>query len=155
VFSARGYELSPSADLARSRTKQAENSRLGGSVVIVSTMAFSARNPALSSAKQQPWLITNLRLRAARKKATVMKAKVEIDCTPEEARAFFGLPDVRALNETLVGEMKARLDANLNMAASDELLKGWMTFGGQASEQFLRMLGDLAPSAKAKNSGGG
>ena len=30
-----------------------------------------------------------------------MKVNVEIDCTPEEARAFFGLPDVAPLQEKL------------------------------------------------------
>jgi len=69
-----------------------------------------------------------------------MKLNVEIDCTPAEARAFLGLPDVGALNEHLVAEMKKRLDANMAMAAPEELMKGWMAFGGQASEQFLKMM---------------
>ncbi|HEY5071657.1 MAG TPA: DUF6489 family protein [Caulobacteraceae bacterium] len=77
-----------------------------------------------------------------------MKAKVEVDCTPEEARAFLGLPDVRSLNESLVKEMTARMDANLAMIAPEELMKGWMTLGGQASEQFLRMMSGIAPKAK-------
>ena len=46
-----------------------------------------------------------------------MKAKVEVDCTPAEARAFLGLPDVSSLNEHMVQEMKSRLDANLAMVA--------------------------------------
>jgi hypothetical protein len=84
-----------------------------------------------------------------------MKATVEVDCTPEEARAFLGLPDVRALNESLVKEMKARMDANLARIAPDELMKGWMTLGGQASEQFLRMMGGMATRAKGGTTGGG
>jgi len=75
-----------------------------------------------------------------------MKAKVEVDCTPEEARAFLGLPDVRALNEGLVEEMKARMDKNLAAIAPEELMKGWMTLGGQATEQFLRMMSGAAAS---------
>jgi len=69
-----------------------------------------------------------------------MKVNVEIDCTPAEARAFFGLPDVTALNAHVIDEMKKRLDANLAMAAPEELMKNWMTFGGQASEQFIKMM---------------
>ena len=34
-----------------------------------------------------------------------MKVTVEIDCTPVEARAFMGLPDVTPLNEKIVAEM--------------------------------------------------
>lgn len=69
-----------------------------------------------------------------------MKLNVEIDCTPAEARAFLGLPDVSALNDHLVAEMKKRVDANIAMAAPEELMKSWMAFGGQASEQFMKML---------------
>jgi Family of unknown function (DUF6489) len=80
--------------------------------------------------------------------AARMKLNVEIDCTPAEARAFLGLPDVAALNEHLVDEMKKRMDANLAMAAPEELMKNWLTFGGQASEQFMKMM-----SAAAAGSG--
>ena len=30
-----------------------------------------------------------------------MKFTINVDCTPEEARAFFGLPDVSAVNEMI------------------------------------------------------
>ncbi|MGA2951049.1 MAG: DUF6489 family protein [Caulobacteraceae bacterium] len=69
-----------------------------------------------------------------------MKLKVEVDCTPQEARAFLGLPDVKALNDHLVEEMKNRMDANLALVAPEELMKNWMTFGGQASEQFMKLM---------------
>jgi hypothetical protein len=69
-----------------------------------------------------------------------MKLNVEIDCTPAEARAFLGLPDVAALNAHLVDEMTKRLDANIAMAAPEELMKSWLAFGGQASEQFMKMM---------------
>jgi hypothetical protein len=69
-----------------------------------------------------------------------MKLNIEVDCTPAEARAFLGLPDVTALNSHFVEEMKKRVDANIAMAAPEELMKNWMAFGGQASEQFMKML---------------
>ena len=69
-----------------------------------------------------------------------MKLNVEVDCTPAEARAFLGLPDVTALNSHLVEEMKKRVDANIAMAAPEELMKNWMAFGGQATDQFMKML---------------
>ena len=69
-----------------------------------------------------------------------MKVTIEVDCTPLEARAFFGLPDVTLLNDHLVQEMKSRMDANINMLQPVELMRSWMTFGGQAQEQFMRMM---------------
>jgi hypothetical protein len=69
-----------------------------------------------------------------------MKLNIEIDCTPAEARAFFGLPDVSALNEHLVGEMQKRMDANMAALAPEELMKNWMAFGAGAQEQFMKLM---------------
>jgi hypothetical protein len=76
-----------------------------------------------------------------------MKVSVTVDCTPLEARAFLGLPDVRALNDHMVQEMKARMDSNMAMVAPEELMKTWMTFGGQASEQFMKLMTAAAGAA--------
>jgi hypothetical protein len=69
-----------------------------------------------------------------------MKVTVEVDCTPIEARSFFGLPDVTGLNEHLVQEMQKRVDANLGMLQPEELMRNWMNFGGQAQETFMRLM---------------
>jgi hypothetical protein len=69
-----------------------------------------------------------------------MKVTVEVECTPIEARSFFGLPDVTGLNEHLVQEMQKRVDANLSMLQPEELLCNWMNFGGQAQETFMRLM---------------
>jgi hypothetical protein len=69
-----------------------------------------------------------------------MKMTIEIDCTPQEARAFLGLPDVTALNEVLVAEMQNRMSANLAMLAPDELMKSWTAFGAGAQEQFRQLM---------------
>lgn len=69
-----------------------------------------------------------------------MKVTIEIDCTPVEARSFMGLPDVTALNDHLVKEMQNRIDANINMLQPEELLKNWMSFGGQAQEGFMKLM---------------
>jgi hypothetical protein len=80
-----------------------------------------------------------------------MKFKVEAECTPEEARAFLGLPDVSSLNAQLVEEMKTRLSANVAMLQPEELMRNWMSLGGQAQEQFMRMMSVVT---KAGMSGG-
>jgi hypothetical protein len=69
-----------------------------------------------------------------------MKMTIEVDCTPEEARRFMGLPDVSALNEHLVKEMKGRIDANMSMISPDELMKNWMAFGTGAQENFRKLM---------------
>jgi hypothetical protein len=69
-----------------------------------------------------------------------MKMTIEVDCSPEEARRFLGLPDVSTLNDHLVGEMKKRIDANMSMISPDELIKNWMSFGAGAQEQFRKLM---------------
>ena len=69
-----------------------------------------------------------------------MKVTIEVDCTPQEARNFLGLPDVAPLNEHLVSEMQRRLDANVSMLEPEALMRNWMAFGGQAQEQFRNLM---------------
>lgn len=72
--------------------------------------------------------------------SAMMKFKVEAECTPEEARAFLGLPDVTPLNERLVAEMQARMEANITAMQPEELMKSWTAFGLQAQDQFRQMM---------------
>ena len=69
-----------------------------------------------------------------------MKMTIEVDCSPEEARRFLGLPDVSALNDHLVDEMKKRIDANMSMISPDEMVKNWMSFGAGAQEHFRKLM---------------
>ena len=75
-----------------------------------------------------------------------MKVTVECECTPAEARAFLGLPDVQPLNDRMVEEMQKRFDANVAMMKPEELYKNWMAFGGQAQEQFFKLMTAAANS---------
>lgn len=77
-----------------------------------------------------------------------MKINVEIDCTPAEARAFLGLPDVAPLNEHLVAEMQRRMSENITAMQPDELVKSWTSFGLQAQDQFRRMMETAVGSTK-------
>ncbi|MGH6987096.1 MAG: DUF6489 family protein [Caulobacteraceae bacterium] len=77
-----------------------------------------------------------------------MKMKIEIDCTPEEARAFVGLPDVSGLNGRLVEEVGRRLDTAA--FPTEDLFRTWLAFGGQAAENFLQM---MKPPARKEGAG--
>ena len=80
-----------------------------------------------------------------------MKVKIEIDCTPQEARTFLGQPDVEALNDWMVEQMKARMGESLERMRPEELMKDWMAFGGQAADQFRKFMGAAAASAPPKS----
>ena len=82
-----------------------------------------------------------------------MKVTLDVECTPQEARAFLGLPDVAPLNDHLVQEMKKRVDANMAMVSPDELMRSWVAFGGQATEQFRKLM-TAATSGQSFKAGG-
>jgi hypothetical protein len=69
-----------------------------------------------------------------------MKLSVEIDCTPEEARRFLGLPDLSPLNEHIVAEMGKHIEANMALLSPDEFVKTWLAYGAGAQEQFRKMM---------------
>lgn len=43
-----------------------------------------------------------------------MKFTINVDCTPEEARDFLGLPDVREVNQTIMAGIQRRTEENLD-----------------------------------------
>ena len=51
-----------------------------------------------------------------------MKFTVNVECSPEEARRFMGLPDVTPINEQLVAEMGKRMEANLKLMSGESLM---------------------------------
>ncbi len=79
-----------------------------------------------------------------------MKVTVDVECTPVEARAFMGLPDVTPLNDFLVEQMRARMAQNIQSMQPDELLKSWSSFGVTAQDQFFKL---MQSAAKASMSG--
>ena len=42
-----------------------------------------------------------------------MKISLDIDCTPDELRGFFGMPDVKPMQERLLKEVEERMRADL------------------------------------------
>ena len=67
-----------------------------------------------------------------------MKSNIEIDCTPEEARSFFGLPDVSPLHEAMMKEIQERMTANLKAMDPEALMQTWMPANLQGLEQLQK-----------------
>ena len=80
-----------------------------------------------------------------------MKIHVDMEMTPEEARTLMGLPDLSALQEEVLQEMRKRMKAALDTSDPEAMLRTWMPMGGQGFEQFQRFLWD---SARAAGGGG-
>ncbi|WP_142849186.1 DUF6489 family protein [Telmatospirillum sp. J64-1] len=68
-----------------------------------------------------------------------MKISVDIDCTPEEARAFLGLPDVKPMQDALLAQIQERMAANLAAMEPEAMLKTWLPASVQGFEQMQKM----------------
>ena len=79
-----------------------------------------------------------------------MKVNVEIDCTPEEARAFFGLPDVAPMQEKLMKEVEERTLAAMRSMEPDTLLKTWLPASMQGLENIQKMFWNAMSDPKKK-----
>ena len=55
-----------------------------------------------------------------------MKITMNVDCTPEEARAFLGLPDVKPMQEQLMREVQERMAANIRAMEPEAMLRTWL-----------------------------
>ena len=60
-----------------------------------------------------------------------MKISFDIDCTPEEARRFFGLPDVSPVNDAFVKELTKRAGEMAQEMDAGKLMEQWMSAGVQ------------------------
>ncbi|MBM3560630.1 MAG: hypothetical protein FJX53_12295 [Alphaproteobacteria bacterium] len=67
-----------------------------------------------------------------------MKVTVDIDCTPKEARAFLGLPDVRATQDAVTAALRDRMMAGLASMEPEAMLKTWRALGLEGLEQMQK-----------------
>ena len=54
-----------------------------------------------------------------------MKVNIEIDCTPDEARTFMGLPDVKPLQAAVLAKLEQQMLEGISAMQPDSLLKSW------------------------------
>ena len=83
-----------------------------------------------------------------------MKIHLDIDCTPEEARAFFGLPNVAPMQEAVMKEMQDRMMAAMRSMDPETLMKTWLPAGianlEQMQKAFWQQFGAAADAGKKK-----
>ena len=58
-----------------------------------------------------------------------MKISVDVDCTPEEARRFMGLPDMAPVHDVYLDRLKQVVNAGVASGAIDALAKNWAPMG--------------------------
>lgn len=80
-----------------------------------------------------------------------MKVNFDIECTPEEARRFMGLPDLAPMQERMMKELEERMAENLRALDPETLVKTWMPMSmqgwGDMQKMFWGQLGINIPDA--------
>lgn len=66
-----------------------------------------------------------------------MKINIEVDLTPEEARAFLGLPNLQPMQERLLADLETRMQANMQALDPQELMRQWMAPNLKGFEQMI------------------
>lgn len=72
-----------------------------------------------------------------------MKITVEVDCTPDEARQFLGLPDVKPLQQAAIARLEKRMAEATNSLSPDALMKSWLAFVPQSPDQMRDIFASL------------
>jgi hypothetical protein len=68
-----------------------------------------------------------------------MNLKFDIDCTPEELRQFFGLPEIKPMQDRLMAELEERMRANLKALDPETMMQTWLPAGLKGWEQLQEM----------------
>ncbi len=55
-----------------------------------------------------------------------MKISFDIDCTPAEARAFLGLPDLTPLHQLYLDKMSGLMTDGIGPADFDRMARAWL-----------------------------
>jgi ABC-type dipeptide/oligopeptide/nickel transport system permease subunit len=73
-----------------------------------------------------------------------VKVTIDIDCTPLEARLFFGLPDVQPMQKAVLAEMEKRTLAEMEKFTPENLFQTWFSTGQQGADMFAKLLSGMA-----------
>lgn len=76
-----------------------------------------------------------------------MNIRIDIECTPEEARTFLGLPDVKPLQDAVIEQMRQQVPNAATGMDPEALMKTWMPMSLQGLEQMNRAVWDAMNTA--------
>jgi len=82
-----------------------------------------------------------------------MKVNVEIDCTPEEARRFLGLPDVSKANEVYVDAIAKAMQGVGSFDQLQEYAKQLAPMGQMGMQLFQQLIETGLAAGKPRKKG--
>ena len=79
-----------------------------------------------------------------------MKITIDIDCTPQEARDFLGLPNVAPVQEAVMGDIQDKIREFVQSASPEAMMQTWLPAGVKGFEDLQRAIwGQFSGGSKA------
>jgi hypothetical protein len=83
-----------------------------------------------------------------------MKIIFDIDCTPEEARQFLGLPNVATMQDAVMKEIEAKMRDNIRNLDPETFVQTWLPATiqgwGEMQKIFWGQMGQANPAEPKK-----
>ncbi len=64
-----------------------------------------------------------------------MKISIDIECSPEEARTFLGLPDVAGMQQSMTQMVQEKMTEHFTSMDPEAMMKTWLPSGVSAWEK--------------------
>lgn len=77
-----------------------------------------------------------------------MKITVDVDCTPEEARRFMGLPDLSPVHEAYVAKLVDTVENGVSPDMLTSMLKSWSPMGESGMKLWQTLLDQATGGSK-------
>ena len=77
-----------------------------------------------------------------------MKFTVDVDCTPEEARRFLGLPDLSPVHQVYIDKMQRFVSEGVTPDMVGEMMKNWAPMSEAGMNMWRQMFENMGGGGK-------
>jgi hypothetical protein len=77
-----------------------------------------------------------------------MNVTVNIDCTPEEARRFMGLPDMTPIHDLYLDKMRQAMTEGVTPDMLESMVKSWGPMGEMGMTAWRQMIEQMTGTSK-------
>lgn len=75
-------------------------------------------------------------------KGGFMKVTINIECSPAEARAFMGLPDLATMQENMLNTAQTKMNEAMGGMAPEDMMKLWFPASAKSFGDLQNMMWD-------------
>jgi len=79
-----------------------------------------------------------------------MRATIDVECTPAEARGFFGLPDFERMQAAIMERLQKRMLNEIDKFSPESLMNQWLSGFPQNVEGMQAMFANWWPPGAAR-----